>query len=761
MSQRSGWSATVFMLGAATANAQVPSRPQPPPRPPLTVAVTSWTTRASDQAHARHVSSVFDSWQLRVDSAVNGTLFARQPIAVGVRYYTDGQLRIPIVRGQMQRPQVIAVPSRLRENMFDRTGILPLPIAERASRLVAIREFITYAAVFDGVLDSVSTIEVVERDSAGVALRLTATRFPRVLGDSVLNSRPVRVLRDSTVIALEQSLPISSRFSSAVGGDVQSLRGTIVGRRVVDLGTQRTVAMHDTLLLTGRVRVDDGYGGVSDLPHYEYSVRDVTVRDSLSAPEVREPFDMVRTRTPRTPQTGAERDAAIARLLTASTIRARDSIRAQFRFPRDSTYARRIIAHALTIGDSAAAAQWMIQDAYDAQTRLTPSDWRVLRGWLRDAAAARRVGVDRELIAISLVDALTHAPPVLASAAQPAVCAPTVCRAMATDVAERSQPLRAVALVAAMVTSPRGWTDSVIANAARNPLLETRALWFARGTSTTAGASAKAPIPEPDANSQVWWFWLRGQDSAYTRSRSATAVAPLRARGSIANYSNDIAARSIRFAAVRTGHDYAAALRRHRLSADDDSSRALFGMLLLAIGDSLFTASELRSLALAAPSDERLLAMQQIARMPTVLAADSVAADIGIHLLESLYGSRPLVFVGDTAQRRGFFDAPTLPDSITRYLTLDSLPDAVRQRATALGHAPVPRGWTFPDGTTGFITRVGPVRRMGSFYAIDVSYTTLYARGPSRSGGYANGYTLWLIDGPRGWIVFSAQSWVT
>ena len=184
-------------------------------------------------------------------------------------------------------------------------------------------------------------------------------------------------------------------------------------------------------------------------------------------------------------------------------------------------------------------------------------------------------------------------------------------------------------------------------------------------------------------------------------------------------------------------------------------------MLLLAIGDSVFTTADLLSMAFAPPSDERMLATQQIARMSSVRAPDSVAADIGIRVLESLFGNRPLTFVGDTAGRAGFWVTPGLADSVAQFVSMDSLPDAVRQRAAALGHEPVPRGWMFPAGSTGYTTRIGPVRRMGSFYAVDVTHTTLFARGAVQSGGYANGCTMWFIEGAQGWVVFNSSSWVT
>ncbi len=774
------WCTGVSLTDVATSSAQTVPPLSPPQRQPVfTLVASSRTTTSVDESHARHISPIVTTWQVRVDSVVAGALFARQPTDVSIKYYTDGTMQIPIAQGWMQLPRVVPTPSRLRENgMFGRTGAsLPLPLAERVSRQSTIRDLITHAAAFDGLRVGVSTLHVADRDSAGtLALAMHTTRNHRVLRDSVVNARPVRLVRDSTNVTLEQTVLVPSRFTSVVTQEAQSLRGTIVGTRVVDLGTLRTIAMHDTVVLRGRVRTNDGYGATTNLPHYEYSVRDVTVRDSLSPPANREPFDMVRSSTPRPAQTAAQRDSSIAQLLTEPSIRARDSLRAQFRYPRDSASARRIVAHALTVGDSAAAAKWMTDDLYGPnRALLTMDEWRAIRRWLLDATAARRVGVDRELMAINLIDGLTYAPPVLSSSGRQPICEPATCRAMANDVRATALPvsalpLRAVALVAAMVTTPRGWTDSVIANATHNPLLATRALWFARGTSSTAAASAKAPIPEANDAPLVWHEWLTGQDSAYLRSRGPVTVVRTPRRSSLVNVNADQAATSIRFAEARTGQSYVTALRRHRAAATEDSTRALFGTLLMAIGDSVFTSSELMSLAFSPPSDDRELAIRQITGTGAtsltperryLRAPDSVAALIGLRVIESLYANRPLTHVGDTARRIGYFAPPRAVDSIPSYLQMDSVPDVVRQRAADLGHAPVARAWNFPSGSTGMTTHIGPVRGVGPYYSISVTYITLYARGGAQSGGYASGYTLWFVEGPQGWVVFYSSSWVT
>ncbi len=190
----------------------------------------------------------------------------------------------------------------------------------------------------------------------------------------------------------------------------------------------------------------------------------------------------------------------------------------------------------------------------------------------------------------------------------------------------------------------------------------------------------------------------------------------------------------------------------------------------MAIGDSLLTTSELVSFALALQSEERQLAIRQITGDPAMRgtrsgrarrAPDSIATVIGMRVIESLYAIQPLSFVPPGTEQRGVLSLPPPVDSVPRYLSMDSLPDVVRQRAVSLANTPVAIGWVLPAGTTGLTSHIGPVRGDGPFYSIDITHTTLYARGGSRSGGYASGTTLWFVYGPQGWVVFWASSWVT
>ena len=770
--------AVASWVAASAVGAQTPSSAITVPRATaIEFTATTQTTAAANRPRAQHVPSTAHRWQLRIDSIVGGALFARMPGDGGIRYRVDGALRLPVQQGRAGVPVFASRPSRLRnaQTMDRGVTVLPLVVADRAAQHEAMLTTLMFAAAFDGLPTGDGVAHFA--DSADrLALRVDATRRYRSLHDSVVNGRATRVVRDSTNISYTIRRLLPSSYTTVVATSADEMRGTIVGTRLVDLGTRRTIAMQDTVRLEGRRRSADGYGGLADLPHYEFSTRSLAVRDSLSPPLVHEPFDMVRSSVQPSLPSPSLVDSLIARLRFEPRVSMRDSLRAIVQYANGVAVQERLVAASLAVGDTAAAVRLLTSGPYGApHAAITTALYQWMRRLLVDASASARVGVNRELMAVMLIDHLLHAPPVLASNERDsAICAAAACRAMARDATMQtpSLALRAVALVAAMVTEPRVWTDSVIANARTNPLLGNRALWFARGASSYALASAKAPIPEAEASSEAWRYWLMGQDSGYVRARATMARTPV----SFANAMtlpvvvDNLAATALRFASRRTGVSYASAFRARRAATSDDSTRALFTALLLAIDDSALSEAELMAIVLGPPTPERRTVIQQRAgsgpffgegKKQSTLASDSIATRIGLAVIESLFGGTPLTFVADANTRHAFFNAPPAVDSIPRFVILDSLPLAVRERAAALGRTPMPIGWSLAPGSTGATTHVSGVRQSGPFYSIRVTYTTLHTRDADRSGGYANGFVLWFVESPQGWVVFSATAWIT
>jgi len=227
---------------------------------------------------------------------------------------------------------------------------------------------------------------------------------------------------------------------------------------------------------------------------------------------------------------------------------------------------------------------------------------------------------------------------------------------------------------------------------------------------------------------------------------------------------DDGAAMAIRFAAVRSGMSYADVFRARRVNAATDSARALYGAMLIAMDEPVYSDAELVRIMLAPGSPEREAArtqLQRVRRLPLARASDSVTGIVGRHVVNMIFADSLLAMPAGDTRSANWYHIPESVDSLPRYVIMDSLPVSVRARATALGFAPVAEGWVLPPGSAGYLIDIDPIRQRGPFVLVSVSHTTLFARGQGRSGGYAGGFTLVLVEGPSGWVVVDANVWVT
>ncbi len=764
---------------------------QATPPPFAVVRVSGLVIRASDADRAAHVPASYRDhldWRMRVDSTAGGVLHSTTTFYEPAGGNALATVRIPLQRGVLGEPTISTRPRPTRPTAFmERDGAeLPAAEAERVAVHAYMRQLLEVGALFESEPEGGMGVRRTRfADGAGdIALTFDAVRSSRTLRDTTVSGRRAHIVRDSTAVTLEHATLRPSRFHKSVGRTRESVRGTIIGIRLVDVETRRAFLMRDTLALQGTIVSDDGLGGAFRSPLVIRSVRESSFHDAFwQAATPREAFDIVRYDSPR-PQpltlahTLARRDSLLARLDTARSLRTRDSIRASLLAPgandapRDTTIWPRVRARSLAIGDTAAVIERAVKWG---DVAIAWPDYQVIRPSLADAAAAFRHGVDREILALGLIDMMLRKPPVLAEEGELPVCLPEACAAMRADASSGEPGLQAVGLVASMVTHPRVWTDSVITYAATNPFLATHALRFAQGVASGANsggaAGARAPIPEPDASYDAWRHWLIGRDSSYARALRAD-TARLRIAQQMQSTPRPIqaspsAAVAIRFAQLRTGLDYAAALRRHRDTTSEDAARALFNAILIAMGDRRYTDDELTRILLGAMSPERDVAKAQLrgpggARVDNFPAAsDSLAAVIGRHLVNMVFA--------DSAPSRTDTDTPWSSWSggqnavagVPRYVLMHAFPDAARARAAELGFAPVERDWQLRPGDDGYLIELGPVRQRGPFVQVAVTYTMLSSRGESRSGGYARGFTLTLVEGPDGWTVVEATAWVT
>lgn len=761
-----------------------------PSTPFAVVTVAGTVVRAPDARRAAHIPaggrlrSRLD-WRMLIDSSSGGVLHSTASFYEPAGANALALVRIPMSAGRLGLPSLVTRPQPIR--MTSRIGEdgaeLPTVQAEQIAEHAYMKQLLEIGALFESDPESgAGTRRTHYADGAGdIALTLDAVRSSHTLRDTVISGRRVHIVRDSTSITIDHATLQPSRFNKRVGRTRERARGTLVGIRLVDAETHRAFHMRDTLTMRGALESDDGSGDAFTSPLYITSVRVSTLYDAFwQAAKHREPFDMVRYDATRpNALTPTSRDSLFALLVRARALATRDSLRAQLlptssQREGDPSIWPRIREHALAIGDTASIVARLMDVVRSTGAPLSADDFRVLRPALASARTAFRIGVDGEILTLDLIDMLLRRPPVTSVPPEHEVCSPAACAAMRADAGSDRSMLAAVGLVAGMVSSPRVWTDSVLHHSATNPFLVPRARWFAQGVASSAGASAKAPIPPPDAPYDAWRHWLTGRDSSYEQSVSADPARQLAAQQLAAQANrrprslraSPEAANAVRFAEARTGLAYITAFRRHRDTTSSDSVRVLFNSLLLALGDGTHSDAELVRILLQGSGPALADAKVQLGDVRSRGAAmapagDSTARVIGRHVVNLIFGDSALARTDSSIRWDSWYRVQKAADSLPRYVMMHSLPDEVRARAAELGFAPTERGWQLRPGDPAYLIEVGPVRQRGPFVQVSVTHSTLHSRSATRSGGYAGGFTLTLVEGPQGWVVVDATGWVT
>lgn len=770
---------------ALVAQSSLPPR-QPIPQPFAEVRVTGTALRAPTAERARFLPVTGRppaTWGLRVDSAPGAVLHATMSLYSPAGANALAIFRIPVAQGVLGTPTVSTTPRAISPmSRVGRDGaVLPPEQAELVAIHAQMRQILETGALFESEPPNGRSVRRTQYSSGrgDIALAMTVVRVSRTLRDTVVNGRRALMVRDSTAVQLDHAVRQPSSYHNTFSRERERAGGSIVGLRLVDVQTHRAFDLHDTLTMQGTLNVDDGLGGVFESPLYIRSVRHAVFHDAFWRATIpREPFDMVRySSESRLPVlSSAARDSLLRQLERAPLVGTRDSLRARLLVPEgpsmmlDTSVWRAVRTRSLAVGDTASIIARLMEGLQYRDLVLEVGDYRLLRAPLANAATAFALGVKREELALTIMDLLMQRPPAVAAFRTRPACSPSACAAMRADARSGVPGLQAVALVAGMVTQPRLWTDSVLRYAERNPFLATRAKWFAQGTATTAVAGAKAPIPSADAPYEAWRHWLTGRDSSYEQAlRADTAMLRIRQRMPVRQTleASPIAAAAVHFTQARTGVDYVAAFRQHRDTTQQEAARALFNALLIAMHERVYSDADLARLLLRPGGPERDVAAAQWRAMVAntrgtlPVVSDSLATVIGRHVVNMVFADSVLARSDTTPQRGNWYRVPTVVDSLPRYVVMDAYPDAVRARATALGFSPVARGWRLREGDAGHLIQFDPIVQLSGLVQVNVSYTTLYARGAGRSGGYAGGFTLTLLDGPNGWTIVDAQAWVT
>jgi hypothetical protein len=767
---------------------------QAPSEPFANVQMMGSTTRAQSPWRARFVprtAFMLDGWSVQVDSVAGEVLHASagwfRPAGVNVL----ADIRIPVTRGVLGQPSISTRPRLdvVLSHIGQSGAVLPTEQAERVAVQTQLRQIIEAGALFESEPVGGRSVRrtQLEDGNGDIALSISAERHSRTVRDTTVSGRQVFVVRDSTLITLDHAVRLPSSYHNTLSRTRERARGTIVGTRLVDAQTHRAFVMYDTVVMKGTIESDDGLGGRFTSPLFITSTRRSTFHDAFWGKTVsREPFDIVRyTATPRQEaRRPVGRDSLLALLERAPGLRTRDSLRAvilavpEQRGMIDATLWRKVRTRSLAVGDTASIVARLMEGLQHGGLTMSVADYQLLRVPLASALAAFRMGVSTEWLVLEVMDRLMSRPPATAAAGAAPICAPEACAAMRADARSKVLKLQAVGLVAGMVTLPRVWTDSVLRYAESNPFLATRAKWFAQGTSSTAAASAKAAIPATSAPYESWRHWLAGRDSGYMQSlRADTAQFRMSQRMESGRplHVSPIAAAAVQFAQVRTGANYVAAFRRYRDTTQSDSARALFTSLLITMNEPIYTDAQLTALLLGPKGPERDAALLQLratmgstmgttlggGRKGMAVASDSLASVIGRHVVNMMLADSVISRANWVPPQGIARSASNSVDSMPRYVHMDEYPEVVRAHAAALGFAPVARGWQMRPGDAGRSITFGPVLHRGPFVQVSVTHSTLYSRGTDRSGGFASGTILLLVEGPNGWTIVDEAGWIS
>jgi hypothetical protein len=772
---------TASMHARHTVEAQAPEPPPPPRRPLARGSATSWTYRAPDARGLGFVMPTMASLSFAIDSASTTALHVQADLWRDSRGFAHSTAVIPVVAGARGLP--IATLAPLRElDPFDRrrrsAGILPRGYQERLALHETMRLLIEFGAAFDAAPAGGAerrTVRYADGDGDS-RIRIEATRVSRALRDTFIDGQRTQVVRDSTVIVLDRAYLVPSQATRLVQRVRESARGVGVGIRLVDAESQLSFSSDDTLVMRGSIDLDDGAGGTVRGPLFMRSIHRTTLEDAgrERARMMKEQLESVSTRGTRGLESEqlapAMRDSLLQLLGTAPRRSTRDSIRGRVSFSSDEAMWRGLWERSLVSGDTGVAIRYATEFGGHNRTALTTDQYRVIRRSLLDARNAFRFGVDREALTLRLIGSLLERPPVLNEglwAFSSLLCTPEACRDIAADAANGSNPfLHAVGLIAAMTTLPRVWSDSVIKYSRTNPFISQAAVALARGASSDDVNSEHWPIPAPDAPYYEWILWLQAREAETTREQSADTAVRRSIADAIALQDTAFrwnvrmeAARAIRFAEARTGQRFADAFRRTREKSSSDVVRALFSELLVAMNERAYTDAEQVRIVLGADGRERDAILKPLDdwRTPRPPVSDSLARVIGRHIVNMMLADSTLT-VRKGTRFGGRSSVRDSKDTLPLRLSLELLPQSVRDRAAELGVPPTASGEA--GSQKGRFVWMELSHR-GPFILVTIGGSSTYERSSGGIGHVSSALTLLLADGPDGWIVVNTGGWIT
>lgn len=605
----------------------------------------------------------------------------------------------------------------------------------------------------EGIAPGGQWVDTVRLETTGGGNRqaLHGVRTSTLLGDTIVDGRRFRIVRDSMAAHYEETALIRDYTFEAWAEVTRVVDGVVRGRHLYDPRSGLFATRSDTMILAGSMALANPDGGRFTVPARYERMRTLTLYDEASWDAL-----VAERRAQRSAQMGGmvvlPGDSLQARLRRGDTI-ARDSLLDEWHRAADPDE-RVQLQRILTQWGGAGIRERMNELALDAgdtafatanefgERRVDPSVIERLLPVLANPVVAleRGMGVSsiRSLPYERISSPLLNSPPFITADTAQWGCVPAICRVLATlaDTATESR-LRDVGLLARFVMDPVAHQDAVRRRVGEGSVLLRPAVQLLDGVGARWAAASKAPLPPEGADWRMWLEWMSGRDPDYP----APSLPRLENRIRF----EDSHAKAIRFYSAVTGRDVLGEIRQ-RYELAQDTARLMFGTILTQMDAMPVDTVDLARRLQSSDATEKQLAVTEFMRW--FRNPGPVDPATAAELM-------------DRAITNIMRDAPT--DGSPVYIVGDSLPPALREkwagRARIITSAE--RAALNPRERA-FIVYPNPVRGIGSFVMTGASQTTISTRAPEEAPrAYASGNYEYLLKTQDGWVVISSGGWIT
>ncbi|MBA3970277.1 MAG: hypothetical protein H0X52_09260 [Gemmatimonadetes bacterium] len=612
----------------------------------------------------------------------------------------------------------------------------------------------------------------------GFRQALTGTRVSTLVRDTTVAGRRFWIVRDSARARYQERWIDDERTLDTLATVERTVDGVLRARHLYDPELRLFRLRHDTTALSGTAVLSYPDGRSFPTPaHYErtrrwelfdstgYAARRAR-RDSVFYANVGGmlylPRDQIEQRLSRG-------DTVLRNSLVARWHQSRDP---EQRFRLMELIERwgrggpqlemRLHRLALEAGDTAHALREILHRwSWNHRPPVTAAELEHLLPFMDAPGLAFAFGLDRDPFYEYPRGGLLSRIPALLPDSTQWPCTPDACRLLAAQRETAREPrLRDLGLIASLALEPARWADAVLQRAQAGSATMGPAIQLIEGVGATWPAASKAPLPRPDADWRAWLEWMNGRDPRYPRDSNAPAGTAVRFEQSHAQ--------AIRFYQVRTGRPVIQELQRELTEATGDSARLVYTTILLGLGErSSDPAQVAQRLRFGSPA-ERALAVRELsslfrnAEVPDS-ATNAALIDRILGIAIEAEAPWPDLHPPD-AERKGLGHLRRINErSSPVFILADNLPAPVRRKWQTRAQLITSEQWNArSDRLPGILFRPGRVLRAGPFVYLDLDYSTRAARREDQApAGSAGGFTVYLLETEKGWMLVSASEWIT